>query len=222
MTMTNNTPYIKSAYLLSGLVGLSLLSTAATAQYPGPSKKHPWYKVYVVAFKQPSSLAQHELLTASAQKQNTPRQRKRPVSINSQSGSAFSHIPMNDPEFTAAVSKLRKHYKIIYQNSWTQPSLSMKNARPVRIVSNARVGSHPLLEGTINLQVSRYIHTQFNLRLNRRAAVNAETTDFSDENMNNDGTYGVILDESRKMRSRQMHYIDHPAFGVLFKVVPIM
>jgi hypothetical protein len=29
------------------------------------------------------------------------------------------------------------------------------------------------------------------------------------------------LDTSRRMRSGELHYLDHPVFGVLIKVIPI-
>ena len=50
---------------------------------------------------------------------------------------------------------------------------------------------------------------------------------FIQDNFNQDSTHyeairTVVLNESRKMRSREIHYLDHPLFGLLVKVSPYL
>ena len=61
----------------------------------------------------------------------------------------------------------------------------------------------PVLDGTIRVHLARYLHADVDLVYHR---------------------YGVEtpfrLTTSRRMRSGELHYLDHPVFGVLIKVVP--
>lgn len=203
--------------LIFGSVFGNVITPANAANYPGPSPKHPWYKVHVIAFKQPTNLAQHESLAGTVRELENA---KRGVYLNSLGPKAFTSITADDAEFNAMAARIRRNYKVIYQQSWFQPSLGGRRSRAVAIRSNAKVGDRSQLEGTIELKVSRYIHTDFNLRLNQPAAATSQT-EFSDESMNGDGTTGLLLSENRKMRSGQVHYIDHPAYGIVIKIVPV-
>lgn len=61
----------------------------------------------------------------------------------------------------------------------------------------------PLLDGTLTLTRSRYLHMAVDL-------------------IYNDPKTGVPLQlkESRRMRSGELHYLDHPRFGVLVQAMP--
>ena len=32
----------------------------------------------------------------------------------------------------------------------------------------------------------------------------------------------MVLDESRRMRSEEIHYLDHPKFGVIVRIDPVL
>jgi hypothetical protein len=63
--------------------------------------------------------------------------------------------------------------------------------------------SPPVLDGTIRVYLARYLHADVDLVYHRP---DAETP--------------FRLATSRRMRSGELHYLDHPVFGVLIKVVP--
>jgi hypothetical protein len=62
----------------------------------------------------------------------------------------------------------------------------------------------PVLDGTLRVYLSRYLHADVDLVYHRE---NVETP--------------FRLATSRRMRSGELHYLDHPVFGVLIKVIPL-
>lgn len=64
----------------------------------------------------------------------------------------------------------------------------------------------PEMRGTLVLHVSRYLHIEPNLWLTDQDA--------------RDRLYRVQIDQSRRMRSEKLHYLDHPKFGLLIQVNP--
>lgn len=66
--------------------------------------------------------------------------------------------------------------------------------------------TEPELRGTLRLSLSRFLHVEPNLWL---------STD------NDQGErYHVAITQSRRMRSEETHYIDHPLFGLLVRITP--
>ena len=63
--------------------------------------------------------------------------------------------------------------------------------------------SPPVLDGTVRVHLSRYLHAEVDLVYHR-----------------DDVEFPFRLATSRRMRSSELHYLDHPVFGVLIKVVP--
>ena len=64
--------------------------------------------------------------------------------------------------------------------------------------------SPPELDGTVRVYLSRYLHAEVDLVYHRP---DVETP--------------FRLTTSRRMRSGELHYLDHPVFGVLIKVTPL-
>ncbi len=85
------------------------------------------------------------------------------------------------------------------------------------------------LEGLVTITLSRYLHTKVELVL-RKPAEKAhllqqveelpepEQQDFFDMETELLQNYG--LTEQRRMRSRRLHYLDHPEFGMLVLITP--
>ncbi len=64
----------------------------------------------------------------------------------------------------------------------------------------------PEMRGTLRLYVSRYLHIEPNLWLTDQDARGRR--------------YRVQIDHSRRMRSEELHYLDHPKFGLLIQINP--
>ncbi|SFD03925.1 Peptidoglycan-binding protein, CsiV [Thiohalospira halophila DSM 15071] len=83
----------------------------------------------------------------------------------------------------------------------------------------------PVVDGTLRLVVSRYLHAEVDL-LYRDPSPDAETRTYrrpgllTPEGAERQLPAGFRLQTSRRMRSGEIHYIDHPRFGVLVFVNP--
>jgi hypothetical protein len=91
----------------------------------------------------------------------------------------------------------------------TQPSAMASKAalQPLRSASDpaAVTGAGlPLLDGTVSLTRSRFLHLAVDLIY-----------------VDPDTGVPMQLKESRRMRSNELHYLDHPRFGVLVQVTPL-
>ena len=142
-------------------------------------------------------------------------------------------------ELAAYVDKLNrsKRYHILIHQSWQQKGLDSDAAISIQIDSrkgqnkkdiaifNTENGTTMTNEssatsnvtGSIKLILGRYLHIHTDL-LYQRLRKNYE--------LNTPSTYHNIFDEfeirsQRRMRSKELHYLDHPLLGTLILVMPI-
>lgn len=125
-----------------------------------------------------------------------------------------------------------RRYRLIRHLAWRQPGLEEKVAIPVRISLGETL---PLF---LPESDSDYLHF---------IPASAQASDTRDRKINTSTVYGSItvylgrflhmdtqlvftdtetqqsfrLLQSRKMRSRELHYIDNPRFGILTRILPI-
>lgn len=100
------------------------------------------------------------------------------------------------------VARLRQsaEYRVLAHRAWRQPGVSRGAAAPVLLQSSDGYN----LIGTITVWRQRFLHAELDLLL-RPAG----------------GTDEVRLRQRRKMRSRELHYVDHPKLGVLIYATPV-
>jgi hypothetical protein len=150
---------------------------------------------------------------------------------------------------SAAHLRYSKDFKLLAHFGWTQRSLSKRQALPIKITSN-QFSDSLTPSGEIKLYVSRFLHMQVDLEASRceyssgqnvtqesvsqeknndaaldkqlengTSQLEAQNTDVMRDN--NSCTNQVYLfKQNRKMRSRELHYIDNPVFGLLVYVTP--
>lgn len=109
------------------------------------------------------------------------------------------------------------NYELLLHTGWRQPGLSRDQALPVRIRSglspDAGGTSQPRLDGTVRLSVARVLQFETDLRYrDPLAAPHADQTSTP---------HIYRMAESRRMRSKELHYLDHPMFGVIVLVTPL-
>lgn len=124
-------------------------------------------------------------------------------------------------------------YKLLRHLAWRQPGLDSNTARGIRINAgrsfqvhlpgdfrnydrfvpvtagpafdgNSREISTTLVSGTIKVRLGRFLHLDTRLVF----------TDMGQRR-------SYRLEQSRKMRSRELHYIDNPRFGLLVRIIPL-
>jgi len=217
---------------------LALTSTPLLAQ--------SWYQVNLVVFENRSVVSGDEVLTQPQDAifvapENIVDVESIPEAGNEQ---GFQRTTISDQEFNNVLGALRRSsgYRVVLVKSWRQPGLERDQAIPVLVQGGDTFGSHYRLEGSVRLVLSRYLHLETDLWLGDyvqqieapqqwdldaapvipMAPPPAEMTDAETPAVPDFvPTQLVRLQESRRMRSSELHYIDHPMLGVIAKVLPI-
>jgi len=127
-------------------------------------------------------------------------------------------------------------YKILFYGAWRQAGLEKSKAFEINIndlKNSHRVRSKNTLTGTFKLVLARYLHIYNQLNYQRKVTVTAkseitatdsEASEKQTELLNNhmtpdNGLYP--LNSHRRMRSKELHYIDHPLVGMLIQINPV-
>ena len=160
-------------------------------------------------------------------------------SANSEGALAFSNREA-DSSLQAIQRSLRRSSRFIVlgQRSWVQPIGS--EPTPVLIQAGQRYDDSFELEGTLSFTRSRFLHLQTSLWYTLFEHRSGESNPFLAEFQSNlseeillqhqklvkvereRGQYLAArkhpLFQSRRMRSGELHYIDHPLFGILVRI----
>lgn len=146
---------------------------------------------------------------------------------------------------TGVANRLQRSpsYRVLYHMAWRQPIAEAEDALPVLIQGGARYDDLYELDGTITISRARYLHIDTRLWFttfsriagaftSRDPALSEEANvelahDFpalfqyeSDRrSYMPERTFELI--QSRRMRSDHLHYLDHPAFGMLIQITPV-
>lgn len=179
---------------LKRILASALLATSLSA-----SAAEGDYKVELVIFAQSSPGA--GALPYNSTTEEAP-DTSGAVSLKAYNGaplSRFEMLPSSSLTLSDEAARLRRQgYAILWQGGWYQHIGTGRNPK-IRLSSgDGRV------DGVVQLDRSRYLHLRPDLLLSRTAA----------------GT-PYHLQQSRRMRSGKLHYLDHPRFGILAIINPI-
>lgn len=136
-------------------------------------------------------------------------------------------------------------YEVIEHVAWRQPGWDEDNARPVHIHGGAQYQSfgnadmsprppsdlgYPYfesristtfeeLDGTVKVLLDRYLHVYTDLVF--RAPVAMQAVQDQGPLRSGNAIYEYRVQDHRRMRSRELHYLDHPLLGVLVRITPV-
>ena len=140
------------------------------------------------------------------------------------------------------VAKLKRssRYNVLVHKSWQQTGLSNDDAINIQIDSTQHKGSNnediskfkaenesskldekkieSNVQGSIKLILGRYLHIHTNLHYKRLMDTYSSNTLALNSNIFNE----FKIQSQRRMRSNELHYIDHPLLGILVMVSPII
>ena len=190
---------------------LLFIVTLANSSFSA-AEETPWYEVEIIVFANAKGsyinsegwgqdLEQPQFATARAV---TPGSGARP----------FQAIDASRLRLQGEWSRLQNsgEYRPLLHMGWLQPGLERDKAVGVLVEAGApspAFGGEKPLSGVIAVGLSRYLHLDTNL-LYRRAATSGAAS-----------FHTFQLKETRRMRSKEIHYLDHPMFGVIALITPI-
>lgn len=135
---------------------------------------------------------------------------------------AFRALPAEERSLNNAWGQMRRSrdYRPLYHVAWRQPVDQPDEAKPIYFTLLPENGGQisdfnlPKLEGTLKFSIKRYIHLDADIVLNKLAGA-------GDAQANRDN-FGFAprfksyrLQDSLRMRSGKLHYLDHPVLGLL-------
>jgi hypothetical protein len=123
-------------------------------------------------------------------------------------------LQLNDAYGT--VSRLSA-YEPLLHGGWVQEGLPEDQAHPFDL---SYLGAYNP-RGTVQLYLSRFLHVTLNLEFQPPGAASAGSFVASPFGLNEvvvQARYSLL--DQRRLRSGELHYIDHPLFGVLVLVTP--
>ncbi len=111
-------------------------------------------------------------------------------------------------------------YRVVFHRAWIQPVPDRDQLRPMLIQVGERGGGNSRIEGFLGITRGRYLHLDARLWYATNATQSAPTT-IAESALPADEPSYMELREQRRMRSGELHYLDHPKFGVLARIDPI-
>jgi hypothetical protein len=114
--------------------------------------------------------------------------------------------------------KRKSGFSPLIHVAWRQPVPGRNRAHPIHISSERKTANgKPVMEGLARVSIARFLHLDLDFLLRRQPLQNAGNADAVVP-----GTiqsYRFIA--HRRMRSKELHYIDHPLMGALVLITPI-
>ena len=135
---------------------------------------------------------------------------------------AFRLVSRADLRLNPVLASLRRSewYRPLLHAGWRLRGLRIEAARPARVgvhLDDGRAaggggGERPGVHGTVKVSLERYLHVDVDLLYRRADAGKTPATDAVPTRFR--------LTAEHRMRSGELHYIDHPLFGVLILIMP--
>ncbi|MEE8077861.1 MAG: CsiV family protein, partial [Pseudomonadales bacterium] len=119
--------------------------------------------------------------------------------------------------------------RILHHGRWLQAVPSREAPQPILIQGGERLANSWEIEGTVATTLGRYLHFQATL-FYHAPGLGLEPIEFilrADGSIASPPTrqldpFGyMLLDESRRMRSEEIHYLDHPKLGIVVRIDPV-
>jgi hypothetical protein len=130
---------------------------------------------------------------------------------------AVTWLPKSQFRLSAQRNALARSapYRPIAHLAWRQVVPSRQRAKPVVLAGRQHRPDRAYVDGLVRVAVERYLHLDLDLKLHLPASAAQASSD--------DYEYGVAeirLRQQRRMRSKELHYFDHPRFGVIALITP--
>ena len=126
------------------------------------------------------------------------------VFLQGMAHNAYRQVPDEQLALHDLVRRLENsgEFEVLQQLAWQQPVPERGNPQPIYVnLSNGE------LQGHMAVTLGRFLHTQATLWL--RPTPTEPTSDLAGY---------ARLDQSQRMRSGELHYFDHPLFGLLVRI----
>jgi hypothetical protein len=231
-----------SAALLSVLLLIGLYTQPVQAQNEGR-----WYNVEVLVFKRQGNEATTSENWRNTIELAYPESYRY---LKAATSGSFSLLPQNTHQLGGYNYTLRRdeNYKVLFHKAWQQQMQGKDKSPAIILDGGNEVGDHKELEGYIKIHIARYLHLTTDLWLTTDSYEQFGDSEWpkiplppgttSTKKSSTTSADGInqqfqpldfaintkpisTLRAQRRMRSKELHYIDHPLMGLLILITPI-
>ena len=216
----------RKASALARSLALAAILAAAFALPAGAAER--WFTVEIIVFE--------DLRSDNLHAEHWPPDPGEPSLVNA---IELTHLPEDAPDDGVHAYRLMKfsnltlgevrnrlrrsaHYRPLVHAGWRLPGLPRSAARPVHVGRSLddgevraaeRVGAgRSSVHGTVTVSLARFLQVDVDLLYHRPASSEAAAPSSAPTRFR--------LVSERRMRSGELHYVDHPLFGVLVLLTP--
>ena len=230
--------------LLGRVLAIGAIAMVCNAKDEPPRE----YRVELVLFEQLSTSSE-QFTEQSGEYEDWPElENAVELSIEASQDGNFYHLPPTYMELTSTIARLNKssRYNVIAHIAWKQPGLDNAAAKSVRIHGGINYETqfperlNPLtntdeteavieleppdttleqVDGTVKIVLARYLHVYTNLIFRKPVTTEYEYSD--GQVLQSTILRDVKVRTHRRMRSRELHFLDHPLLGILVQITPI-
>lgn len=158
------------------------------------------------------------------------------------------YLPAEQRNLQNTRSALARRYRILFHETWLQPMEPVEKATPLILHGGNQYDRYFELQGTLTLGVSRFLHVQTDLWLSEFTTNSYQESSYGIQlplepweqaetaNRTREGAIPesgneivepayqvnqvITLRQKRRMRSGELHYLDHPRLAALIKITP--
>ncbi len=225
-------PTLVQLVFFTSLAGISI-STFANAE--------KWYRVEVLVIEAKDKSALSEEWPLNPGKPSMTNA----IDLNNDATRDFSLLNDNQLTLNKAKKRLQQNYRLIMHKGWRQTLSDKDNAPKVHLIGGQHFsGSHSTedyeVDGVIKLSSGRYLNVDADLLFHKpmkiissanvELGVSAENTqatalfvEVPNKNWQEDSAarlHSFRLKESSRLKADELHYIDHPLYGIIIVVSP--
>ncbi len=199
-----------TSILLGSLLSMSYVTANAE------QKTNRWYSVEYIIFENIIS-TEHYLEPWSKEPLHVPNDA---IVLNTHSTQTnFSSLTLKQQQLHGAANRLKQlaAYQAMIHNGWIQ-ALNTQ-IKPLPVLVRQQVGRQQL-EGTITLHRGKYLHLNLDIQLSEQDLLtNRGHTETDNPTFLSPTLYR--LKQTRRIKSGEINYFDHPRFGVICLVTEI-
>lgn len=204
-------------YIAALLLSLGLLAPAVQA-----AEQAPWYDIELILFKQGGA--------GTADTENWPEDPGSPdwsgavslqPAVTDDPRQPYTLLPAHSRQLGAqfeALQRTRGELEPLLHQAWRQPVAASDGAEPIYLGPESSHRSElppPPFEGLISISVNRYLHVNLDILLR---GANRELPLAAPDALSTPTRGSIRFQASRRMRSGELHYIDHPRLGALILI----
>jgi hypothetical protein len=178
-----------------------------------------WYHLEVIVFEQnaPNTEAFEQTLSELDLPANPAYLSRSQQSMSSllDSPIAYAQVKADDRLLNETYNKLKRSadYRPLLHASWIQPAQSNQVNRGILLNVTDNYGIE-IVKGILKIQRGHYLHLIMDMEYAPGQFSSTQNAEFSEP---------VIyhLKEKRRVRLNEIHYLDHPKFGIILIIKPL-